>query len=347
MDIIGGGNSGIVITDVIDGNAPDDADRISGNDAPLRTEMVREPFDTRRVWLESLDGSVVLPLTDEDDTRRVLLAGVQGMELPPVEVIRTTHPFIPGSTIREVNVLEREIFLPMRFEDTRSQTQFLATLAELRGVVWPGFSVDVGTVGTFRLCVSSRLGERVIDVTYLEGWEGDWAAESASESLERFGLRLLAVDPFFRNRDYTENTYRVDADGDVFLGSTDQAAPWPRALSASVVIGDGMQMRVEGDVPVWMEMIVDGPASSAAVTFPGTSAQVPAGVAAGSELVLVTDPRGRSARLDGAVAWDRIAMGATFAPLQPGPNTVNVELVAAGDGTSLTVRWKEGWLSAW
>lgn len=346
MDIISGGNSSLVIDDIIDGNAPVDGDRIDGNDAPFQAIAVPAPFDTRRVWLESLDGTVILPLTDEDDDRRVLLTGVQGMELPPVDVIRTTNPFIAGSTIREVNVLEREIFLPMRFETRSSQVEFLNLLAELRGVVWPGFSVGVGALGTFRLCVSSPVGDRVIDVTYLEGWEGDWSTDAAGEDFERFGLRLLAVDPFFRNRDYTETVYQVDNSGEVFLSDSDDDA-WPRALSASVVIGNGMLMRVEGDVPVWMEMVVNGPAASAGVTFPGTNAQVPGGVAAGSELVLITDPRGRSARLDGAVGWDRIAMGATFAPLQPGVNTVNVALLSGGDGTALTVRWREGWLSAW
>jgi len=131
----------------------------------------------------------------------------------------------------------------------------------------------------------------------------------------------------------------------VFLSSTDDNV-WPRSISASVTIGNGMQMAVQGDVPAWVEVFVDGPATIAELSFPGTNMVMTSSVADGQELVLITDPRRRSARLGGQVAWPYISPTSTFAPLRPGMNSVNVQLGSAGADTSMTVRWLERWLAA-
>lgn len=298
--------------------------------------------DRRRVWLESLDGSVVIPLTDGMDWS--LQSNVTGLQLPPIEVIRSQTPGVPGSTNQEVRVDERLIYLPLLFRTQNSQEYFLTQLTQLRGLIWPG-SLSLGSAGTFRLCVSSPLGERVMDVVYTDSWTGDFSSDVSGATWEKFGLTLLAVDPFFHPRDYVTRTYTADA-GTVFL-SDDDAYPWPRSISASVVIGSNMPIVVDGDVPVWVEGIVDGPTTEVDFSFTGTSVQLLTGVPSGSRFSLVTDPRARSARLDGVVAWDRITMGSTMAPLQPGTNLVNVQVGTSGEGTGLTLRWKPGYLSAW
>lgn len=338
-DVIDGGNpatESLVASDVIDGNG-------SGGFEFPTTPPILEREDTRRVWLESMDGSLVVPLNVDVD--RILKAGVTGLQLPPLDVVSSRTPGMPGGWLQEVNVLEREVFLPLKFASDASHTEFLSKLTELRGLITPIWDlVDVGDTGTFRLGVSSASGERLLDVTYRDGWTGDWGGAASGGRFENFGLNLVAVDPFFHAREYTEFTYGV-ADGEVFLSSTDANA-WPRAVSASVTIGAGMRMTVRGDVPAWVEMEVDGPATIAELSFPGTRMTMTSPVADGSSLVLVTDPRRRSARLDGQVAWPYIDASSKFAPLRPGVNVVNVQLGSSGEDTSMTVRWKESWLSA-
>ncbi|WP_185040896.1 phage distal tail protein [Curtobacterium sp. PhB172] len=296
-------------------------------------------------WLESMDGQTVIPLNV--DAERILMPGVTGLYLPPVDVVTATTPGIPGSWIQEENILEREVFLPMKFASDESQAAFFAELDELRGMLTTNwFAPRVGATGAFRLGVLSSKGERLLDVTYKSGMEGAGGGADGGTRWQKFGLTLVAADPFFHAREKTSQTFTVQ-DGEIFLGNGTGIAPWPRALTPAVVIGNGMQIVVQGDVPAWMDMDVSGPATLASVTFPGTNVVMNSAIPAGSQLQLVTDPRRRSARLDGAVAWSKIAFTSTFSPLMPGGNVMDVALNSSGDGTSMTVSWWERFVSAW
>lgn len=350
--LIDGGSPAMVLSDTLDGGSPSDEflDILDGNGAGPDASFPTTPpvlprEDTRVYWLESMDGETVIPLNV--DAERILMPGATGLYLPPIDVVTATTPGVPGSWVQEQNILEREVFLPMKFASDESQAEFFAQLDELRGILtadW--FSTQAGSTGSFRLGVASSKGERLLDVTYKSGMEGAGGGSDGGTRWQKFGLTLVATDPFFHAREKTTYTYVVES-GEMFLGPGTGVAPWPRALTPSVVIGNGMQMVVGGDVPAWMDMTVTGPATLASVKFPGTNVVMNSAIASGSTLELVTDPRRRSARLDGAVAWSKVAFNSTFAPLKPGTNKVDVALNSSGDGTSMTVGWWERFVSAW
>lgn len=346
QDTIDGGEPGVVIDDIIDGNG-DTFDILDGNEEPTPVEPPVQPVaprELRSFWLESMDGSVVIPLTGVNG--RALLPGATGLELPPVDLVTATTPGMPGSWLQEINVLERQVFLPLAFFSSRAQAEFFERLAELRGLV-AAWDVDLlGLTGTFRLGVSSTTGDRLLDVVYGSGWEGTLGGEDGGSDWEKFGLNLTAVSPFWRAREQTVQSYSA-APGPAFLGSGDGSAPWPRQIAASVTIGMNMPIRVEGDVPVWPDFTFAGPIPSVVISYPGTNITVPAGVPTGQTLRLITDPRARSARLNGAIAWDRINMGAKFSPLRPGINRVSIQLATAGDDAGLDMSWFTQWKAAW
>lgn len=337
-------------TDVIDGGTPatpadQQFDIVDGNVLILIGDpsAVSEDDETREMHIESLDGSLVIPLNVDVD--RILKAGATGLGLPPLDVVTSTTPGMPGSWLQEVNVLEREVFIPLEFGSDKDQADMLAKLKQLRELVWPG-AVNIGDLGTFLLVCNSPAGERILTVTYKSGWEGTWGGADSGINWESFGLTLVAVDPYFRDRNPTNISYTATP-GEVFLGDGDNSTPWPRQLSQSVVIGQGMQVVVQGDVPVWPKFVFTGPVNLADVTFPGTDVSVPNGIADESTLTLITDPRARSARLDGAIAWSAVAMGSTFAPLNPGMNIVNVEIGTFGADTGLLLEWTPGYKNPW
>lgn len=350
--LIDGGSPSSVFDAVLDGGSPSDAfeDIVDGNGAgPEVTFPTTPPVlpreDTRVYWLESMDGSIVIPLNV--DAERILMPGATGLELPPIDVATLTTPGVPGSQLQEITIGEREVFLPMKFASDRSQQAFFEQLNELRGLLTGAWWQSVsGLTGTFRLGVSSSAGERLLDVTYKSGMTGAHGGADSGTRWEKFGLTLVATEPFWHAREKTVKTFTVQS-GEVFLADGTGTAPWPRSLTASVVIGNGMQMVVDGDVPVWMDMVVQGPATLASVTFPGTNVVMNSSIPDGQTLSLVTHPRRRSARLNGSVAWSKLAFNSTFAPLLPGRNTVNIGLNSSGDGTSLTVGWFNQWLSAY
>lgn len=344
-DIIDGNGSTV---DVLDANTSSVDLLIDGNDSPPQPYPIGNPgyvspvVDQRQVTIESLDGSVVIPLNV--GVEEILIGGATGLQLPPLDVVTGTTPGMPGSWLQEQNVLEREVFLPLAFASEESQLDFFARMARLRGVLWTNDELDVNDVGTFRLVFTSSESERILNVTYRSGFEGTWGAGSSGSTWEKIPLTLVAVDPFFRNRNASVLPITV-TDGEVFL-SDDDANGWPRAISPSITVGNNMVIDVDGEVPVWPVIRVQGPGSVASVVYPGTNVQIPTGVIDGQELVLVTDPRSRSARLNGAIAWSKITLGSTMAPLLPGRNTVNIVVGTTGPNSGLVIEWTPGYLVA-
>lgn len=349
QDTIDGGTWGAVVVDTIDGNGTPGGDIIDGNGAPTvqpdpepPTPEPTYPAEIRAFWLESLDGSVVVPLSGEG---RVLMPGATGLELPPRSVVTSSTPGLPGASLREVNYLERDVFLPLAFHSWESQSEFFGRLAELRSLLSSWGDV-LGETGTFRLGVNSYDGHRLLDVVYKAGWEGTLGGSDSGRDWELVPLNLVAVSPFWRSREQISKHYAA-VPGPAFLGTGDNSNPWPRRISSSRTIGTNMPIPVKGDVPVWPEFTFTGPIPSVSITYPGTNISIPGGVPDGSVLRLVTDPRAQSARLDGAIAWGRINMGATFSPLLPGTNRVSIALATDSADAGLDLSWYTQWESAW
>lgn len=302
--------------------------------------------DLRKLWFESLDGTVRIDTNIDAET--ILTGGATGLGLTPHEVVTEIVPGIPGSVLREENELEREVFLPLVIGDDTDQGAFLASMKALRQLVKPRIATtDPTTRGRFNLVVSSPAGgERLLAVTYKSGLEGLWGGADSTALHAKFGLVLVAVDPYFHARAPRRIFYSTSA-GKVFLGDGSNANPWNRQLSSGLVVGDDMVVTIDGEVEVWPTVTVIGQVSTADIQWTGTDIEVPNGVPSGSSLVLVMDPRDRKARMDGSPAWSRITLTGLIAPLVPGENLVSVVVATAGDGAGLVLEWLEGWETAW
>jgi hypothetical protein len=70
-------------------------------------------------------------------------------------------------------------------------------------------------------------------------------------------------------------------------------------------------------------------------------------VAAGSTLRIVTSPRRKSVRLNGAPAAGLVARGSVLQPFTIGPNLLSVTAPGATDVTSLRLVWRGMYRSLW
>lgn len=299
---------------------------------PVVQPPVRDP---RRLWLEA--GAAVW----RPGVNAIILPGATGLNLPPRSLVTAATPGVVGTTLQEVRVGQREVFLPVHLSSDVSPVSFLESLADFESVVVPA--------GVVKLVASSHRGERELSVVYSDGLEGDEGRDASGSLWCRLGLKFVAPDPWWRDRTDQVVEFKVAEPSAPLIGpvgGTD--APWPGMLASSVVIGQGMEVTVRSAIDVFPTLELTGPMDSFTGSMDtGWSVQVPGGVPEGKTLRIVTDPRVRSIRLDGELAAGLVARGSQLRPFSPGVNTLNVLAPGASSDTKLRLSWRGGWRTAW
>jgi hypothetical protein len=317
------------------------------------TGLLADPIP--KLWLESMDGTVVIPL--DSSTGWTRLPGSTGLEMPPVEVIASAIPGAPGAVVQDVRVQPRPVFLPIYGRSDTSVRNFFEMKDQIRSLVDP-------INGSFKIVGASMRGIRELVVTYDEGLEGADGQDVDGLSWCKIGLKATAHEPYARAREDRVLEFRVVAVVTPFLGvvgGTD--TPWPRALSSSSVIGSGMSVVIDSEVPVYPTLELVGNMTSflgtlsSVVTNPDGSTRtiedrewsisVPSGVPALSTLRMVTDPRYRSIRMNGALAAGSVARGSTLRPFYPGTNVLSVVAPGGTEDTRVVLSWRELYRSLW
>ncbi|TYP82077.1 hypothetical protein [Blastococcus xanthinilyticus] len=337
----------------------------SPRSVPSVVRPTKEPVP--KLVLESLDGRRRIPL--DDSTGWKALAGATGLDMPPVDVATRRVPGVAGSVLDDVRAEERPLFIPIKVTARdRQNATHRALMDSLRALVDP-------LLGEFRVIGITATSERELTAVYTDGLQGDYGVDQAGLHWRKFGLRATACQPFAAARTSRTVEFQMAGAGGAFLGvagGTD--APWPRALSSSAVIGEGMQVQVNSEVEVHPTLELVGPMTSFAgelsplvtgddgavrvLTDQAWSVSVPDGVPAGMALRLVADPRARSIRLGagdprttpgwtGELAAGRVARGSTLRPFYPGLNVLNVSAPGGTTATRVRLSWRELHRSLW
>lgn len=319
---------------------------------PVPTQAVRPPIP--RLTLESLNGLNKIILNGK---RWIRMPGSTGLEMPPFEVISSSVPGVPGAVLQDVRTQARPIFIPIYCSASSDHLSYLQMMDQLRSLVDP-------TTGSFRLIGSTVRGEREMTVTYVSGLEGADGGDVQGQSWCKVGLNLIAHQPYAQSRvDRVLEFRSIEEDITPFMGvvgGTD--APWPGMLSSSAVIGQGMQVSIASEVPVYpvlelegamdsfsgeLSPVVSSPDGSVTTYDQAWSVDVGVGIPEGSLLRYVTDPRIRSIRLDGDLAAGAVQLGSTLRPFYPGINTLNVVAPGSNEATRVRLRWRNLWRSLW
>jgi hypothetical protein len=295
-------------------------------------QQVRDP---RRLWLEA--GTAVW----RPGVNALILKGATGLNMPPRELVTAASPGVVGTTLQEVKVGQREVFLPVHLSSDKDPVDFLDALADFESVAVPA--------GTLQLVASSHKGERQLGVVYSDGLAGDEGQDASGSMWCRIGLKFIAPDPWWRDREESAAEFAVAPPAAPLVGKVGATdALWPGMLASSTVIGQGMEIRVASAIEVYPTLELTGPMTSFAGSMDtGWSVSVPGGVPAGKTLRIVTDPRARSIRLDGELAAGRVARGSQLQPFSPGVNLLNVLAPGADERTKLRLSWRGGWRTAW
>jgi hypothetical protein len=302
-----------------------------------------------------MDGRVVIPL--DNTAGWIRMPGSTGLEMPPTEVISSASPGVYGSTVQDVRVQERPVFIPIHAHSDTSQASFFQMMDTLRSLIDP-------LTGSFRLVGSTSRTVREMVVTYDGGLEGADGGDSQGLSWAKVGLRATAHSPYAQAMEDRSLEFRFVSNAAIFMGvagGTD--ATWPTSLSSESVVGSGMQVAIYSEAPVYPALTLIGAMTSFSGTLSpvvtnldGTTTtitqgqwavDVPLGVAAGSTMKLITDPRIRSIRLDGSLAAGRVARGSTLRPFYPGINILDVTAPGGTEDTRVILSWRELYRSLW
>lgn len=300
--------------------------------------------DTRTLDFRRLDGEV-LGLSSRS---WVAMAGVTGLHMPPRDVVREQVPGMAGSVLREIRELERPVDLPLFLGSDEGHQAHLRQLSLLQEFL-DDTSVDYAAQnGTFDLVVNSASGERYLRCVYVEGMEGSEGVDSGVWWAS-YGLRLLAVDPYWHGEAWSTGTV-LPPDPVGYLSAADGSytTSWPGALTSSQAIGPATPVHVGGGVPSWSVIEATGPAAAfRARTASGLDVSIPAGLADGESVRIVTDPRQRDVTFDGVRDWSRVAAGDRWEPLPPGDTTVALTVSGVGPGTAAVMHGESLFKRAW
>lgn len=300
--------------------------------------------DNRSLDFRSIDGTHTIAW---DGVNLRILASASGLDVPPRDVLRDVIAGLPGSRLRNVRDLEREVFLPLLVASGRDDWRgLLDRLAELRSLM--DFRRDreafIANEGSFDLVSSIDGRERRLRCSYVEGMEGDYGEDVALPEWRRFGLTLLAVDPYWHGEQWTTPTVGLPTP-DPFLSASAGDA-WPRRLSPSVAIGSDMPLSIPGDLPSSPVVELLGPATSTHITAPSGLDVTIGPLGAGDEFVLDTGRRKR-ATLNGVAAWSKIGQSPRWPALLPGETTISITMTGADGSSRARVYGDAMWETAW
>ena len=300
-----------------------------------------QPDQPCRLDFASVDGAELIEFDSEVWINR---RGTTGLDLTPREIVSDRIVGLPGSRLVQVNDLPRDIVTPIMVRldpglcrDMRAQLARLRTVLDYRRVDYAALEGHADLVAT-----SCDGAIRRLRVSYVDGAEGNYGDRGDGWAI--FALRWVAHNPYWRGDEWTTPLVGV-ASGEAFL-STNPADGWPRKLSASVAIGEGMPVPVRGDVPSEPVIDIIGPATSTHITSP-SGIDVTIGAVAAGETFRLDTRRGVSPTLNGVEAWDLLSSAPRFAALPPGDTTISIVATGATSATRVRVWGDTLWESPW
>lgn len=263
-----------------------------------------------------------------------LLWGIAGRFMPKIDFVEEETAGREGARIRRVKVPPREVAVPVFFRGT-SRTDLRA---QLRTVVRRLYPVP----GDGRLQVVAEDGQvRELVCRYSEGLQG----EETKENGGTLGLKTLLVfraaeDPFWRDV--------VPTDLSFSSGTPPPFFPFfPLRLASSSIFGD-ITIDNPGDVEAWPIWTITGPAGGATLTNETTGEVIVLSTMLGDgrRIFIDTTPGIKTVTYDdGTNLYPDLDPSSSLFALQPGENTITVDLIGSTDDSSVEISYRPRYLT--
>ncbi len=297
------------------------------------TKVEQGPYLT---WT-SPDGRVTVLEDFEDRNRGIItLPGVLGLGMPNYSIFEDASPAFDGATVRGVpRALPREITVPVHI--------WAATRADCLAR-WRKWVSDLNPQnGAGLLTVWERDGAcREIEAYYSQGIEGVASddADGSGPTWFTFAAVFHASRPFWLGEEQTR-TFSLSSGGLFY--------PFLPLTVGNSSPGGAVQVTNSGDTasyPVWT---ITGPCTSLTLTNDTTRKwlRVDYALAAGDTLTIDTTDGAKYVLLNGTTnLWPALLLGSNLWSLRGGVNNLTIAAPGASTSTSVTVRFRERYLTA-
>lgn len=301
------------------------------------------PF-TQLLWVPSKPGSEAVVLTEGSGVTTngvVVQPGIRGFDAPTFQYSYTESPGLDGAHLNKVRVPAREIFIPVYIEGADRGEYLLRKRAFLNAMN------PLGSLGPGRLFViEGDSSMRTIDLYYLDGAEGDEGVSSAGFHWCKYGLRFLALDPYFYSTDVEVRTFRGDV-GDLkpFFGTPFFGLNLNKTLS----FNGNVTLDVHGDVDSWPIWTIRGPLDS--VTFVNNSLNqsftFTYPLLDGEYVTIDTTPGKKTVKLDDDInLWEYLSPNPQLWPVASYWNEIEIQVTGVTSTTEITIEYVPRFLSA-
>jgi hypothetical protein len=271
------------------------------------------------------------------------LPGIKGFDAPAYTLTYDELPALDGGQARHVRATARDVFLPLYLEGPDRP----GALALKRGLL---ASISP-TLGACRLTVTEGDGSaRYLDAYYVSGAEGDEGQEISGTTWFKYGLQMRALDPYWYSGGSITRTFGSSGDTPVpffespFLGLH---------INRSNALNQATTLTVSGDVDTWPEWRIVGPADGVEFTRvgpTGDTASFSLDYTLGNGDIVYIDTRpGRKQVTNlgsGENLWDRLGVNPNLWAIQPGANTVTLDVQGTQATTSVQLTYRPRFTSA-
>jgi hypothetical protein len=283
----------------------------------------------------SADGRVT-SLEDFRDWSRgtMALPGVLGLGMPSYAIYEDSSPAFDGATVRGVpRAQPRDVTVPVHiWADTRSEclARWRQWISDLNPQNGPGV-----------ITVYERDGSsRQISALYSQGIEGAADDDGTGPTWFTFAVVFHASRPYWLG-DEQARTFTLASGGSFY--------PFLPLIVTNSSPGGAVQVTNSGDTasfPVWT---VTGPCTSLTLTNDSTGQALTVDYALndGDSLVIDTTDGAKYVLLNGATnLWPALSLGSKLWSLRNGLNNLTIAAPGAGVHTSVTIAFRERYLTA-
>lgn len=276
----------------------------------------------------------------------VLMAGVRGLSMPPVQHHLTTYASVHGARWRGNTIEPREVFWPIQiFSDAGSQAwidrerAFWRTMRPRKTGIWT---------------VTQPNGQkRYLECRFADDSQQAFDLDPVAVGWNNYGINLVAHQPFWSG-DKVRYSWATSGEPTPFFPATTGDG---FHISPSNTLDDATVTN-PGDMDVWPVWEIYGPAITAHVGIGGQLIEIPFAVDAGQVLIIDTAPTAQTVTLynytgSGATKvltnpQNKItALGpAEFYPVPAEDGAVSVDLIMDGTG-HMAMEFTPYYLRAW